>query len=177
MTTTRKVAISSPPGESWLEAFGSVLAKRGWEATGFDAGATDPFDGVVGHVSELPHRPVEEAEPASWEERLQANLEPLLGLLDRALPTLAENASVVAVLPRVAFNSGAGTAEAAAAAGAAVGLLRSLAAELGPDGVRVNGIAIGPETDVASIANAVAFLACDADYVTGEILRLPPHDA
>lgn len=52
-------------------------------------------------------------------------------------------------------------------------LVRSLAAELGPSGIRANGLAIAASTTEDAIAETAAFLMSDdASYVTGVVVPL-----
>ena len=94
----------------------------------------------------------------------------------------------------VGVSGNAGQANYSAAKAGLIGLTKSLAKELGSRGIRVNAVAPGfintdmtkdldssKVTDFISlrrlgepedIAKAVKFLACDADYVTGQVLEV-----
>lgn len=151
---------------------------------------------LVNNASGFAATPVERCTPTQFDSLLAANLRAPYFLIQGLLPGLrAGGASVINILdvhatrPLRDFNV-YGASKAALAA-----LTRSLAVELGPD-IRVNGIAPGailwPEGSdsydtssrasfIAStplqrlgepmdIARTVAFLACDAPFITGEVI-------
>lgn len=89
-------------------------------------------------------RSLEEANEAHWDRILDVNLKGPFFLTQKALPLLGKGASVVfttSVVDRKGFP-GAG-AYSASKAGLA-GLVRVLAVELAPRGIRVNSLAPGP---------------------------------
>jgi NAD(P)-dependent dehydrogenase (short-subunit alcohol dehydrogenase family) len=87
---------------------------------------------------------LEEASEAHWDRIMDVNLKGPFFLAQKALPLLAKGASVVfttSVVDRKGFpGSGAYTASKAGLAG----LVRVLAVELAPRGIRVNSLAPGP---------------------------------
>jgi len=109
-----------------------------------------------------------------WRQAVDANLTTAFLVTRAALPLLSAGASVVNVGARSATHGVPGGAHHAAAKAGLAGLTRSLARELGPEGIRVNLVAPGPMTDhsglrAADVASVVAFLASDdAGFVTGE---------
>lgn len=154
------------------------------------------IDLLVNNASGFTPTPIESCTPAQFESQLSSNLRAPYFLIQGLLPGLrVGGASVVNIIdvhadrPLRNFN-----AYSAAKAGLA-SLTRSLALELGPK-VRVNGIAPGailwPEGsgsydqstrdrmvadtplkrlgDPTDIARTVAFLACDAPFITGQIV-------
>jgi NAD(P)-dependent dehydrogenase (short-subunit alcohol dehydrogenase family) len=108
---------------------------------------------IVVNASDTPDwTPIRAVTPAGWQQALDRTLTAPLLVTQGVLPLLPAGASVV--------NIGA----TAAATTGLTGLTRSLAKELGPDGVRVNLVAVGPAVadrtdDVAAVA---LFLASDA---------------
>lgn len=154
------------------------------------------IDLLVNNASGFAPTPIETCTPAQFDKLFDANLRGPYFLLQGLLPALrCRGASIVNLLdvhverPLAQFN-----VYGASKAGMA-SLTRSLAVELAPD-IRVNGIAPGailwPEGDAAydaamraetvaatplqrlgeplDIARAVGFLACDAPFITGQIL-------
>jgi len=152
---------------------------------------------LVNNASGFAPTPIETCTPEQFDALLGSNLRGPYFLVQGLLPALEPGASIVNILdthierPLPRFN-----AYVAAKAGMA-GLTRSLAVELAPD-VRVNGVAPGailwPEDgtaydegtrertvaatplgrlgEPADIARAVAFLACDAPFITGQIIAV-----
>jgi len=155
------------------------------------------IDLLVNNASGFAPTPIiESCTPAQFDSMLASNLRAPYFLIQGLLPALrGGGASIVNILdahanhPLRHFN-----AYSAAKAGLA-SLTRSLAVELGPK-IRVNGIAPGailwPESndaydasvresivaktplqcmgDPTDIARAVAFLACDAPFITGQVI-------
>jgi pteridine reductase len=150
---------------------------------------------LVNNASGFAPTPIESCTPAQFDSMLASNLRAPYFLVQGLLPALRGGASVINIIdvhadrPLRHFN-----AYSAAKAGLA-SLTRSLAVELGPD-IRVNGVAPGailwPEGnashdqsardrlvantplqclgDPTDIARTVAFLACDAPFITGEVI-------
>ena len=158
----------------------------------------DALDLLVNNASGFEATPIASSTPAEFDAMIDSNLKGPYFLIQSLLPLLLQaRGSIVNLLdvhvqqPLPDFN-----AYCAAKAGLA-SLTRSLAVELGPQ-VRVNGVAPGailwPEGEdaydsetrrrtVAStplqrmgepgdIARAVRFLACDAPFVTGQIIAV-----
>ncbi len=154
------------------------------------------IDLLVNNASGFAPTPIESCTPAQFDSLLASNLRAPYFLVQGLLPALRDGgASIVNIIdvhadrPLQHFN-----AYSAAKAGLA-SLTRSLAVELSPD-IRVNGIAPGailwPEDndsydtsardrvlastplqrmgDPTDIARAVAFLACDAPFITGQVI-------
>jgi pteridine reductase len=154
------------------------------------------IDVLVNNASGFAATPIEQCTPGQFDSLLASNLRAPYFLIQGLLPGLRSgNASIINIIdvhatrPLRHFNV-YGAAKAGLAA-----LTRSLAVELGPR-IRVNGIAPGailwpegsdsydqPSRDnlLAStplrrigepmdIARTVAFLACDAPFITGEVI-------
>ncbi|MFF7333386.1 SDR family NAD(P)-dependent oxidoreductase [Streptomyces sp. NPDC090306] len=191
---------SSADGDTGLPA--DVIPVRA------DAGSLPDIDRVIDRAREdlgtldllflnaaaLHPGPIESTDEAAFDAMFDVNVKGSFFTLQKALPLLNDGASVV-------FTIGAGEglgAAITAAKGALLPLVRTLALELAPRGIRVNAVSpgiidtpayaklgISPETlaswgegvplrrvgTPADVAEAVAFLASDsATYITGDNL-------
>jgi 3-oxoacyl-[acyl-carrier protein] reductase len=147
------------------------------------------------------HAPSLEMTAEEWDETMRVNLTGAWAVCQQAarLMVPAGRGAIVTVASTAGQRGEAEHAHYAASKGALIALTRSLGAELGPLGVRVNGVAPGwVETDMSrdalvtpegveslrkiprgragtpdEIAFAVAFLASDrASYLYGEVLSV-----
>ena len=105
---------------------------------------------VAGYYEMLP---VTEITTAAWTRMLRVHLGGLVNLTRAVLPGMLErrDGSIVAITSELAVGGGAEDAHYAAAKGAIIGVVRSLAAEVAAEGVRVNAVAPGP-TDTPLLA-------------------------
>jgi NAD(P)-dependent dehydrogenase (short-subunit alcohol dehydrogenase family) len=140
--------------------------------------------------------------PEDWQASLDINLAPAVFAAQAAVPLMREaGGGAIVNLTSIAWKNGhPDLVPYAAAKAGVVGVVRSLGRKLGPDRIRVNGVAPGlvmterqarlwhtPQTEAQTIArqaipepvpaeaiaDAVAFLASDrARYVTRQVLRV-----
>jgi 2-hydroxycyclohexanecarboxyl-CoA dehydrogenase len=98
---------------------------------------------VAGHYEMLP---VSDISLERWHRMLRVHVGGLVNLARATLPGMLErgHGSVVAIASELAVGGGAEDAHYAAAKGAVLGVVRSLAAEVAPRGIRVNAVAPGP---------------------------------
>lgn len=195
----------------------AIAAEHGIEASGATADATDRptmvdavgqaaqqgrIDGLVNNAGMIPPaRSFEEIDGAAWERMLRVNATSQLYGAQAVVPFLRRGGggSIVNVVSRQFFTAPPGQADYIASKGAAIGLTRALARELGPDRITVNGAApgmlltpgvldalpgaaeraagavatqsIAVQEEPEDFAGPVAFLLSDAArFITGQIL-------
>ncbi|MGW6456235.1 SDR family NAD(P)-dependent oxidoreductase [Streptomyces sp. NPDC055078] len=156
-----------------------------------------PIKGLVTAAGHYAVSPFGEITAEDWNLMLRVHLGGLANLARAVLPSMVEqgSGSIVAISSELAIGGGEGEAHYAAAKGAVIGLVRSLAAEFAAHGVRVNSVAPGP-TDTPmlpadspwrapdylatlparrlatpeEIAAIVRYLLQEATFCTGEII-------
>lgn len=154
------------------------------------------LDALVNNASVFYPTPLGEATEEHWEELLDVNLKAPFFLSQAAFPQLKrQRGSIVNLIDVYAYRPRPGYPIYSLSKAGLLVLTRVLAREMAPE-VRVNGVAPGailwPKTPiseaaraalldsiplrrmgrVADIAQAVRYLICDADYVTGQMLAV-----
>jgi NAD(P)-dependent dehydrogenase (short-subunit alcohol dehydrogenase family) len=144
------------------------------------------LDVVVLAAAVMPVAPITTTTDAQWQSTFDAVLGTAFAVCRAALPILTPGAAIVAVSSVNATLAAPGLPAYAAAKAGLEGLVRQLALEFGPRGVRVNAVAPGmiddgthPENAAgyplgrtgrpAEVADAVHFLA-GAGFITGTVL-------
>jgi 2-hydroxycyclohexanecarboxyl-CoA dehydrogenase len=97
----------------------------------------------AGHYQETPALEIDQE---SWERMLRVHVGGLAHVCRAVLPDMRRRGSgrIVGIASERAIGGGSNDAHYAAAKGAALSLLRSIAVEVAADGVRVNAVAPGP---------------------------------
>lgn len=157
-----------------------------------------PISAVVTSAGYYEMAPVADISAAAWQRMLRVHLGGLVNVARATLPDLIERrGALVAVASELAVGGGDGDAHYAAAKGAILGFVRSLAAEVAGRGVRVNCVAPGPTdtpllaadspwraTDYLmtlplrrlatprEVARCVDYLICDATFSVGDVVNV-----
>lgn len=144
------------------------------------------LDVVVLAAAHMPVAPITETTDAQWHQALESTLGTAFAVSRAAIPVLRPGGAIVAVSSVNATLAAPGLPAYAAAKAGLEGLVRQLALEYGPRGIRVNAVApglIGP-TDTpgaelgyplgrvgtpAEVADVVYFLA-GSGFVTGVVV-------
>ncbi|MFD0773261.1 SDR family NAD(P)-dependent oxidoreductase [Streptomonospora algeriensis] len=104
---------------------------------------TQRLDLVVNNAGVISHVPYAELTLEEWNRVVHTNVTVPFQVIQQALPLLGEGSSVVNIGSRAAEVGIPQRSHYTATKSALVGLTRSLAKELGPQGIRVNVLALG----------------------------------
>ena len=112
-----------------------------------------PIDAVVSAAGHYEIIPIADIDQPTWNRMLNVHLGGAFNLARAILPSMVERTggTFVFVTSELAIGGGDQDSHYASAKGAIIGLIRSLAVEMAPHGIRINGVAPGP-TDTPLLA-------------------------
>jgi NAD(P)-dependent dehydrogenase (short-subunit alcohol dehydrogenase family) len=142
--------------------------------------ATEPgerLDVLVHAVGVLASAPFIGGDPVRWYADVMAELTAAFRAVREAVPSLRRSAAARVVLVGAGWFPADrhGSTAAAAVHGALVALTKTLARDLGPDGISVNQVVVDPAhpADPASVAAAVSYLCRpEAGAMVGQLLTV-----
>jgi short-subunit dehydrogenase len=176
---TTRTALVHGTDDAVTAALLSRLTADGFRVTvsGEPAAASETLDVLVCAVGQPPSSPFQDADPQEWFRGVMAVLTPAFRQVRAAVPALRKSGDGRIVL----LGSGWSTADrpastaASAAHGAVVALTKTLARDLGPEGITVNEVVSDSTEPPApeAVAAAVAYLCGPAaGAMVGQLLTL-----
>ena len=87
---------------------------------------------------------IRDLDPDEWDDVFRVNARGVMRTVQEAEPAMGDGGAIVVVASQNAWRGNENLASYAASKHAALGLVRSLALELGPRGIRVNAVGPGP---------------------------------
>jgi NAD(P)-dependent dehydrogenase (short-subunit alcohol dehydrogenase family) len=183
---TTRTALVQGTDDAVTEALVRRLTADGFRVTVTDPAGEEPdaavaaigsLDAVVCAVGQPPHAPFPDADPQEWFHGVMATLTPAFRLVRASVPALRESAAGRIVLLGSGWSTGdrPGATAASAVHGAVVALTKTLARDLGPDGITVNEVVCDDAEPPApdAVAVAVSYLCGPtAGAMVGQLLTL-----
>ncbi|MBI2657096.1 3-oxoacyl-[acyl-carrier-protein] reductase [Candidatus Woesearchaeota archaeon] len=156
------------------------------------------LDILVNNAGALFDKSLRNMEKSQWDLVVRTNLDGTFNVTKNALPIIRENGRIINISSIVAISGNHGQTNYSASKAGIIGFTKSLAREVGKQGITVNAVAPGfVETQMTKgipfirkkiiiamiplgrpglpedVANLVAFLASDkSGYITGEVIRV-----
>jgi NADP-dependent 3-hydroxy acid dehydrogenase YdfG len=165
-----------------ISGTGPVLLQSLTERLATDGIVVVPHRGeeldVLVHAVGLPApRPFVGADAGGWYDQVMAELTPAFQAVRDAVPALRRSGGGRIVLIGAGWLPAdrRGNTAAAAVHGALVALMKTLARDLGPDGITVNEVVVAPDApaDPAAVAAAVSYLCRpEAGAMVGQLLTV-----
>ena len=156
------IAVCYHQQQSAAEGVVESIRSLGRNARSFPADLSDPrqaramiaeaeahfgrIDGLVNNAGIMPESPFLEIDDEDWERVIRTDLYSAFACSQAALPGMIERGTgaIVMTSSRLGQIGWSGLAHYSAAKAALLGLVKSLAREFGPRGIRVNAVAPGP---------------------------------